>query len=222
MPLDVFRELEIHGESEQIRRLMDYIGAHPAGDWRREPEIEAKIARQALTDQAPFVFSYNPDPATDLTAGLWLFFDEPNKLRVSNIVPWGERNELTREQYNVIAANFYNTMVLPTAERFGVAARLSEPVAQIEEYLSERVAQALRRFSATANRATGTGHPNDHQRWMDFVILAHLDNVALDATTLARWFHESEGWPGEQASNLASQYEDARILLHTYDAHPAR
>jgi hypothetical protein len=69
---------------------------------------------------------------------------------------------------------------------------------------------ALRAFSANK---LGASHPYDRERWLRFLIRAHMDHVELDATTLSRWFIEEEHWDEDRAHDLAIQFDFARELL---------
>ncbi len=71
----------------------------------------------------------------------------------------------------------------------------------------------------STNKSTGSSHPLDHQRWMDFILTAHLEGSRLDATSLRRWLIEIEGWSPEVADQLAGQYEFGGRLLNFSDSH---
>jgi hypothetical protein len=79
--------------------------------------------------------------------------------------------------------------------------------------LPKDVYARLRHFSVAANKKTGSSHPLDQERWMDFLIASDKATVVLDSHTLARWLVEIEGWESEQASRLAEEYEFGRELL---------
>jgi hypothetical protein len=83
--------------------------------------------------------------------------------------------------------------------------------------VSPETALLLHRFSAAANKSTGSSHPCDEERWLEFVTAAHREKAALDASTLEQWLREGEGWPEDIASELAVDYEKARSLLSYYE-----
>ena len=83
--------------------------------------------------------------------------------------------------------------------------------------LNAETAKALKAFSALANKNTGATHPLDRDRWFKFIILAHLGSAQLDTETLYRWFREEEGWPDDQANNLAIAFGFGSDLLTKYD-----
>ena len=99
------------------------------------------------------------------------------------------------------------------AERNGVHAEITTGEKDIEDWLSPTAARLLRNFSDEANKSTGSAHPSDRDNWYAFLASAHSENTELDASTLARWLQEVEGWDEEQADKLAVEYEFGRGLL---------
>jgi hypothetical protein len=82
---------------------------------------------------------------------------------------------------------------------------------------SPEVAEALNSFSKSANKNTGSSHPRDLERWLNFLILSYRKGKILDTNTLTRWLTEQERWPEDQAGVLADQYEFGLKLLREYD-----
>jgi hypothetical protein len=149
-------------------------------------------------------------------AGLVLIADG-DALKVANIVPL-ELRELTHRAYNAILADFASEVARPAAMDAGYSVVMSNSTLQLENMVSPAVAEALRRFSVLANKSTGASHPLDRDRWFDFILLAHRENAQLDASVLARWLSESEGWFEDCARDLAGEYERSRSLLTRYEA----
>lgn len=150
-------------------------------------------------------------PAAGLT--LWGTWDG---YYVSNIVP-AEISNLTYAQYNAILADFVDRIAGPAAPRFGFTVTRTEPRQSIEDWSSPDAALKLRRFSGGANKSTGSSHPADERRWFDFIIAAHRARGKLDASRLARWLHEIEGWGEDSAHDLAGEFEKSLALLQFYD-----
>ena len=96
---------------------------------------------------------------------------------------------------------------------------LTEAQADLDHWMAPATAEKLRLFSTCANKATGSAHPRDRERWNDFVLSAHRDGSRMDASTLQRWLIEAEGWPPEVAEQLALEYEYGRELLAFADGH---
>ena len=215
MSIEIFRELFLRGEEPALAALMEHMSEHPADGWARHRDVE-KASHVGREDSlGPFCFVWTPEEKSMVVA-LWLYTKEPGQLYVSNIVPW-LRSEITRAEYNERLIAFYRAMVLPSAGQFGVRPDLTGDQQDIKDLLTPRAADALERFSALANKATGAGHPLDRQRWESFVILSYIDRCAADSDTVRRWLVESEGWSAETAWDLAEGYETGFSLLQSYD-----
>jgi hypothetical protein len=148
------------------------------------------------------------------TAGeVWMGYRGPNELYVSNVIPRNFEGQFLYSDYNTILSEFYDRFAFPTAREQRLPIELSSDEVGLEDWLSPAAAKALRLFSDKANKSTGASHPEDQKRWYRFLILADREKVRLDASTLARWLREEEGWADSVASELAGQYEEARSLL---------
>jgi hypothetical protein len=159
---------------------------------------------------AALAFERSATPGFD-AAGLVLIAASDG-MEVANIVP-RETIELSHRAYNAILEDFAALVAEPAARTTGFCVELSRSTLQLEDEMEPIVAEALRRFSALANKSTGASHPRDRDRWFDFIVLAHRSNARLDASMLARWLYESEDWPEDGAQNLAVEYERSRALL---------
>lgn len=212
-PLNVFRDLRLLGPIDAIERLRDALVASAKAPWRNAPEREKRLQVPA-PDGRPMAFERSATPGYE-AAGLVLFA-RPDGLEVTNIVPL-ERSELSHRAYNMILEDFAEQIARPASRATGFEVKLSVDAVQIEDMLSPAAAEALRRFSALANKSTGAAHPLDRQRWFDFIIQAHQDHSDLDADFLHRWLLESDDWPQSRASDLAIEYERSRALLTRYE-----
>jgi len=131
---------------------------------------------------------------------------------VSNIVP-KERHQLAHVEYNSVLEDFYQRVFRHVAEQTGLRHSLTAADMGLDHWMSGKTEEKLRRFSASANKSTGSSHPSDLERWNDFVLSAHIERSNLDPSTLRRWLAESEDWPPEVAEQLAIEYEYGRELL---------
>jgi hypothetical protein len=208
--MEVFRELFIRADAQRMAAAVDEIEASLPGGWRRDRAIEAGHRSRAPFSPA-FCFVCS---TTDRRPAARLFLTQKNSnsFYVSNVVPT-ERHQLSHAEYNTILEDFFQTVWKPYAEHAGIDHELTGADAGLEHWLSSDSADKLRQFSLLANRGTGASHPNDRQRWNDFVISAYRDGSQLDASTLQRWLIEVEGWAPEIAGQLAVEYEYGRELL---------
>jgi hypothetical protein len=128
---------------------------------------------------------------------------------------------LSYDQYNTIAEGFVHDVLDPLATQLAIRIELGPSEKSIEDLLPAAAASALRQFSTSANRATGTAHPQDAAKWDKFVILAHREHASMAPETLQRWLVEDEHWDDDVANELALQYESARRLLASNDGFKA-
>lgn len=207
--MEVFRELLIRGTPAQLASTLSAIESSLADGWSRcaVPRI-AGVSMLTMPSHGFACARAGRRPA----ATLFIAEKSPELLYVSNIVPQDER-QLGYGDYNRILEEFCQRFVRPSAERTGVAVELTDAQAELEHWLSPAAAEKLRNFSAQANRSTGSAHPIDHERWMDFLVAAHRESSNLDGVSLRRWLIETEGWPTEVAVQLVSEYEIGRDVL---------
>ena len=83
-----------------------------------------------------------------------------------------------------------------------------------KDVMSKASWQKLESFDALANRTSL--HPNDVQRWHQFVISIFHSEKQLYSDTLTRILCEELGWHREGAIKLAMRYEDELGLLREY------
>jgi len=209
--MQVFRELFIRGEPDQLAATAKAICASLSGNWSRHTESEERIhsARAGVGQAYGFRREkWGRRPAVDL----YLVEKDKSTLYVSNIVPQ-ELGQLSYDEYNGILEEFVELFVRPAAARTGARVELTEAEEDLEDWMSPETAKKLRRFCWAANKSTGSSHPADQERWFDFIVSAHREGSKLDSATLRRWLHESGEWDEEHSYNLAAEYANYRDLL---------
>jgi hypothetical protein len=204
--MKVYGDLVLSGEPDALVSAVEAIDKSLSSGWERSQELEAQIH----SDDARCYLA----PATALhpSGALWLARRERNEWYVANIISV-EVSRLTEDQYNSILKDFYDLFVKGASELAGVTAALERTDKVPADFMSGVAVERLERFSALANKSTGSGHPADQERWRAFIIQIHNDRRGPDASTLAHLLLEHFGWPEEKASELASEYEFGRALL---------
>jgi len=213
-PLDIFQDLYLRGPTSAVAALRQALKDRATPPWRYATEKEEQL-RELGEEGDALAFERAVTPGFE-AAELVLIADDDG-LKVANIVP-RELSELTHRAYNAILADFASEVARPAAVDAGYSVVMSNSTLQLENVVSPAVAEALRRFSVLANKSTGASHPLDRDRWFDFILLAHRENAQLDASVLARWLSEFEGWFEDCARDLAGEYERSRSLLTRYEA----
>lgn len=123
------------------------------------------------------------------------------------------RDRLNYGEYNQLLQSFAESVLVPLLRQSNIEFDLGGMEMDLKAKLPQHVYDRLCLFSQLANKNTGSSHPLDLERWMDFLVAIDEAQVELDSHTIARWLVEVEGWEGEQASRLADEYEFGRELL---------
>lgn len=205
----VFRNLNIYVGKEQTDLFVQKIESILDDGWIRDTEAE-----KGSDEFGKYGFVYFTCTAKDNrnAALLALVHRDDNMLYVSNIVP-KEKHELSYDEYNYILQEFYNRFVCPVSQETGIKSELTSSDEDIGDWISEPSLQKLKCFSVAANKSTGSSHPLDKRRWLDFLVTVHQEHRNLHSSQLQRWLIEVEDWPEDIAVDLAIKYEFAMDLL---------
>lgn len=90
----------------------------------------------------------------------------------------------------------------------------------MKELLSERTYTLLNQWAdLDANKEHPAEHPNDEQRWLDFVIATYREGVDSGdvANRLAGWLMNKKGWEDVRAHEMVNRYEYAIAVLKAYN-----
>jgi hypothetical protein len=210
--MEIFRDLYISIDPDRMAATADLIERNPPTGWTRDRAAEERVrSAPALPSRPTFCFSCSEEmqwPA----ATLILRQKDPATFFVSNIIP-SSKHQLAHGEYNAILEDFYERIIRPYTGPGSVTASLSAGQVDLEHWMSHETAELLRKFSACANKGTGSSHPLDRDRWNAFVVAAHRDGSRMGASDLRRWLSEVDGWAPEVATQLAIEYEYGRELL---------
>jgi hypothetical protein len=214
--IQVFQDMAIHGAVEKRSQLRDALLATPKEPWHVDLDRSAEVSSNGLSPKEVILFRREGDEALP-AAGLTLF-ETDDGYYVPNIVPL-KTSSLTFVEYNKILNDFIRSVATPAAEKLGFSITTTSPEQTLEDWLPPEADKKLRVFSGSANKSTGSSHPSDKRRWLDFIVAVHRSKKKIDSGLLARWLHEAEGWREDSAQELAIEYEQALELLEFYDEH---
>lgn len=158
------------------------------------------------------VLAFQRDATVNLPAAGLVLWPNDDGYDVPNITP-AELQQLTVSQYNAILMEFAEMVAQPAARRCGFQVTSTSSRQSLEDWLTTEAAEALRRFSAAANKSSSASHPMDERRWFDFIIAVHHTGGTIGSDRLFRWLHEAEGWGEEEAHQLAGEFERSLALL---------
>ncbi|MDQ2798133.1 MAG: hypothetical protein M3Y13_00640 [Armatimonadota bacterium] len=197
--MNIYQELIIEGKPEDLKRFLAEAQAVDHG-WERDQEQEANLGKE-------YVAFRKPETSHLPAAVLYLYGEPPEgRYQVANILPT-DKNELSLQEYNRLTRSFYETCVQPYQDSYQLKATLTAEDTNFAETVSPPTFELLKRFSALANKSTGSSHPADRRRWLDFVASSIKNHDKIDTGLLSQWLVDEEQWPKEEASRLIRDYE---------------
>lgn len=208
----VFQDLTLH-PGDDLPRVRTALIASAAAPWRHDQDAEDEMRKLAGRDADTIVFAR--DAGEDVEAAGLFLRSRSGNYEVTNIVP-RETASLGESGYNTVLRDFIARVVEPAAAQADFRIAVTTPEQTVDDWLPDAAASALRRFSATANKATGSAHPSDRERWQAFLIAVHGTETHLTTDLLKRWLAE-DGWTEDGALELAIEYEFGLALLNAYD-----
>ncbi|MEO5913939.1 MAG: hypothetical protein ABIS50_06875 [Luteolibacter sp.] len=159
-----------------------------------------------------FVFSGN---AESKPAWLVVVRRSHDTFYVPNLGP-EKSGSFSHNEYNAVLRSFIVNVFerIPNHEDF--ASVLTSGNMDLSIALGDEAILLLRAFSSIANK--NALHPNDRERFYDFVGYIHRQQIELDEETFKRWLVEEDGWSDEQASEIQHDFTLCQELLTRYDS----
>ncbi|MCM1167466.1 MAG: hypothetical protein NC401_15785 [Ruminococcus sp.] len=226
--MKIFRELYFRGDSSDLNKFVADIGKFAKDDWRFVPQFDNDKTILYL------FFDYSGKKVENARVSIYLGDRiKTGELDVGNIVPLN-KNQLSVEEYNDVLMLFYKDIVAPFKEKNHYV-EIPQPTDDIFDPLSVMSKDALnklRNFCGMANKSTGSIHPCDRERWLDFIYQTVEDEKIIDSTTLCNflqdkdYWHEkpnnfigvvgSFAWDDEKAYELSIEYEMLSEAMQYY------
>jgi hypothetical protein len=224
--MKTYRELYFKGTPKQLSQFIAQVEKYAVGDW--------KLVKQSERWKDYLFFDYTGNLIDKARVSIYVG-DKiiEGELKVGNIIP-AEKNELSVDEYNTVLLRFYNDVINPYKES-GTELSILPPSNDIFDptsVISKAALKKLEVFCSSANKSTGSSHPCDQERWFDFICQTVDDGKMFGYSTLASflqdesyWGREPHGfigvmggyaWDKEQAYKLASEYENACLVLCYY------
>lgn len=210
--MKVFRDLYLYITPQQENDFFEEIKKTLPEGWKRETELEKESHRESGIKYYFFSCSKNDEIEDALIA---LARKNAEVVYIANIVP-KKIGELGIEKYNKILMYFYENILLPVCQDRHINIEVTSDQQSMEDWVSISTYEKLKRFSAVANKSTGTAHPSDQERWFDFVISVIENNDSLSTDQLRRWLIEEEGWPSDIVAEMVIEFEQEIALLKYY------
>ncbi len=203
--MKTYKELYLCGDREALALFENIVVAQSINDW----EI---VSNQDVFTEDFIIFKYSGDEVNK--ANVFLYTKHNSKYRVTNIVPT-EKDRLDYDEYNEVLDKCVAECIHPYANKYGLKVELTSGRANLEDYMSDESAKKLKLFSVAANKSTGSSHPNDSERWNDFLCQVFVEGSHNVTTILGKWL-SNQGWDEEQTEKLVCECEFALELLAYY------
>ena len=211
--MNVLQKLTITGEAENISAWLDELDANPA-PWR----INSALRESWLKDPShrhPRSATFDaPETTSFADASVFLFVrNEGTECALLNTVT---KYKMPVEYYNAVITAFYCDCVAPHLSRFTLNALLTRGEEFVEDTLSPENLRLLETFAIFADKNTGSYHPADNQRWLDFIASSARARQILPLTLLRNWLEE-HGFTANAAYELSIEYERYIDFSQRYD-----
>lgn len=204
-----YRDLIVYGGRPKFDDLAGEVERRLEAPWSRDHEMER--SERLLPGGSYRVFNR---AETEASPGLNLFLiADDDDVEVANVVPTGGRDELTREEYNDSVAEFHGRFLADAASTLALEVRIGATDLDLSDVLDEATFRALLAFSRASNKATGSSHPSDRERWFAFILGVHGSRPELSTGDLQSWL-VLDGWSEDVVFDLISEFEFAVGLLN--------
>ncbi|WP_138342656.1 hypothetical protein [Intestinibacter bartlettii] len=224
--MEIYRELYFKGTKEQLEHFINNIEEYVVNDWCLEEK--SKRWKDYL------FFDYIGTEVEKSSVSIYIGdIDKESELFVGNIVPL-EKSSLSIDEYNAVLLKFYNDIIQPYSKDNTDLTIIPPSNDKFNplNFITKEALKKLKIFCAMANKATGSSHPSDRERWFDFICQTVDDGRMFDYDLLARFLQDKDywgkkdenfngvigdyAWSKEQAYKLADEYEYACEVLEYY------
>lgn len=224
----IYKELWFVGDRSSLDEFIRTAPSFAYGDWKY-------VYPERMKDFIIFAYVGNKVEQSEVSIYCGEESLEQGQLKVGNIVPLNKK-QLTIDEYNAVLDLFYEEIIAPNQLQLknqgltinGPESDAFDPL----KYISGEALKKLERFCSAANKTTGSSHPNDEERWFDFICQTVDDDRFFDYDTIFRFLMDEEywgkkepssisaighfAWDEEHAAELASEYDNYVRILQFY------
>lgn len=205
-----FRDFYLKGSRENLLKFVSKITEYIAGEWKQ--------GTNSMFKNDFIIFDYCGNEVNKASVFLYIKDIDQLRFQITNIVPT-KKHSLNFDEYNQILEKCVNECITPCAKECDLEFDMTSENVELENFMSKESAEKLKKFSACANKSTGSSHPCDKARWNDFICQTFVDGHINVINILGRWLSEEEGWDDEHVSELVIEYEQGISLLSYYKGH---
>ena len=218
-----YLELKLSGLSKDLKEFILGVKNINFQEW--------KLIEKELSDQY-LIYQYIGQEVNKAQVFIHLENDlDAGEIKVVNIIPI-EKGDININEYNDILKKFYKDIICSiNADEYNVKISMDtsnefDPL----EIISKDALNKLHDFCRLTNKTTGATHPNDKERWYNFICQTVEDNRTFDCATLANFLQDESywgkkknlgpigefAWEEDKAWELARQYEIGCSIVEYY------
>lgn len=171
-----------------------------------------KITSIVNKDTLIVQFRANDLPYSRIVLGI---YSERKGVSIVNIVPMLESGTsgLSPEVYNKILELFKEDVFEQIKKERGNSIETNDEDYSIEEVIPK----SFSKLNAWLSGYPLSSHPNDTQRWYDFVISLHVNHERLSLDDFCTYIEENYHWSDDDISKIELRLESHLDLLDYYD-----
>ncbi|WP_127346409.1 hypothetical protein [Pseudidiomarina mangrovi] len=209
--MKTFKDVYITLNEGDVDSFIEHLTERLKQPWRRAYDTEERS--QKLRDKA---FCFERLSTDELpSAGLSIFQKDSNTWYIPNVVPLNY-GQLNFDEYNAVITDFYENFIKVTADALAIHSDITSGLITEADILGVEGAKKLEQFTSMANMSSGSSHPSDKRRWLDFIITTYHHGKRVDTHDLERLLL-TKGWSELHAQELAIQFEFGIELLEQRD-----
>lgn len=206
----IYQDLFINLHGYQVETLIETITSRCGEQWVRAYERENDV--KALGEN--FYFFERSENENIKNAALALCYKSNDIWYVPNIIPL-QLDHLSQDEYNRILNNFVEELLFPAIKDTPVSIKIIKDEIYLREVAGNEIHNLLTRFSAVANKSTGSSYPSDQKRWFAFICAVNNAGKEIRPDLLVHTLME-QGWAEDSSNDLAEEFEFAQELLNFY------
>lgn len=180
-----FIELSIKGDKNEMASFVEKLKNYSSDAFIFKEMREDNIIRSSIS------LEFSAKKTIDFKSRVILTWNE-DTLRICNIIP-KTVSFLEIEQYNSVLRHFFEDVVSRLVPRT-LSVDISKEENAMQDLISAPAYKALVLWEESCNKSAPTSHPNDRNRWLDFISELYINGDQLSLSDFRNWLIEDKGW----------------------------
>lgn len=189
-----YQELKIRKQKEELVRVLGCMKHDTESTYTYKVKLTKEYAKNVFVNE-DCVACFKTNKKQLFRSCIFMLINN-GILSVQNIVPF-DIQRMSVAQYNFVLMDFYENLVMKYLdETFEID--LLDGEYSICERMDAETWRKLELWESTCNKDNPVSHQIDYNRWMDFVISAHLHQCELFQDELGHWLKEDRNWQDDE------------------------